>query len=418
MVLEHSFPLLSYDSMGRAQTLTSGGSTVTSATYGTANELLSLNGQTFTYNTLFQLTRIQGNGIDISYAYSASQNNGKFTSQTDNVSGEQVVYTYDSLQRLATALTTPATGVPQWGQRYTYDRWGNLTDQDVYNPNNDPNLAAPTYHVAVDAHTNRTLYSGGFDANGNATDGINSAFDVENRLAWMYASSNIVNYGYAADNKRVFKALLTTPGGVPTLSSEEVYFYSVTGQKLGTYSISGDQSPAFTQTSTNVWFGGRLIQRNGSTVAPDRLGSIGKYYPYGQEKGSGNPANGVEKFATYTRDAETGLDYADQRYHGPGTGRFLSPDPFAGSRRPQKPGSWNRYAYVGGDPVNRRDPSGLCDVVVGGITQSSTSSLGLNLFSTAIGATQAFPYAGGPSVPEGLAAVFGQGVYGASSETL
>jgi hypothetical protein len=24
------------------------------------------------------------------------------------------------------------------------------------------------------------------------------------------------------------------------------------------------------------------------------------------------------------------------------------------------PGSWNRYAYVGGDPVNRKDPKGLC----------------------------------------------------------
>ena len=34
---------------------------------------------------------------------SAAQNNGKITGQTDNISGEQVVYTYDALNRLATA---------------------------------------------------------------------------------------------------------------------------------------------------------------------------------------------------------------------------------------------------------------------------------------------------------------------------
>jgi len=86
-------------------------------------------------------------------------------------------------------------------------------------------------------------------------------------------------------------------------------------------------------------------------VYTDRLGSIGKYYPYGQERPSAT-TNGTEKFATYFRDAETGLDYADQRYHMPGNGRFLTPDP-AGN------GS-NWYSYVGGDPINNVDPSGLC----------------------------------------------------------
>jgi RHS repeat-associated protein len=34
--------------------------------------------------------------------------------------------------------------------------------------------------------------------------------------------------------------------------------------------------------------------------------------------------NNVEKFTGYFRDSETGLDYADQRYHNPGMGRFTS----------------------------------------------------------------------------------------------
>jgi RHS repeat-associated protein len=63
----------------------------------------------------------------------------------------------------------------------------------------------------------------------------------------------------------------------------------------------------------------------------------------------------------YFRDAETGLDYAMNRFHNPGTGRFMTPDPYMNSAGPTDPGSWNRYAYTRGDPVNRHDPIGSDD---------------------------------------------------------
>lgn len=50
---------------------------------------------------------------------------------------------------------------------------------------------------------------------------------------------------------------------------------------------------------------------------------------------------------------------ADQRYYSPGTGRFLTADPYLPSAGAENPSSWNRYAYVEGDPINRLDPSGL-----------------------------------------------------------
>jgi len=71
----------------------------------------------------------------------------------------------------------------------------------------------------------------------------------------------------------------------------------------------------------------------------------------------GTPTAGANKFTGYFRDAETGLDYADQRYEQPGMGRFLTPDPL-GNAKLQDPGSWNQYSYAGGDPINHVDPSG------------------------------------------------------------
>jgi RHS repeat-associated protein len=49
---------------------------------------------------------------------------------------------------------------------------------------------------------------------------------------------------------------------------------------------------------------------------------------------------------------------ADQRYYASGYGRFNTPD--TGPANPGSPGTRNRYAYVGGDPINRRDPKGTC----------------------------------------------------------
>ena len=114
-------------------------------------------------------------------------------------------------------------------------------------------------------------------------------------------------------------------------------------------------------------FWGRLIQSNGKTVVTDHLGSVRateeerfrayEYYPYGENIGF-SPRTDGEQFATYTREAGTGLDYADQRYYASTYGRFATPDP--GSSSASSPGSWNRYPYVIGDPVNLVDPRGRC----------------------------------------------------------
>jgi len=52
-------------------------------------------------------------------------------------------------------------------------------------------------------------------------------------------------------------------------------------------------------------------------------------------------------------DQETGFHYNYHMYYDPQTGRYLTPDPIGLA------GGMNLYAYVGNDPVNAVDASGL-----------------------------------------------------------
>ena len=68
-----------------------------------------------------------------------------------------------------------------------------------------------------------------------------------------------------------------------------------------------------------------------------------------------------------------GLDYAVHRYYNSGLGRFMTPDPYTASGGPTDPGSWNRYSYTRGDPVNRYDPNGRNDCFVDQNNQTNCS---------------------------------------------
>jgi RHS repeat-associated protein len=109
------------------------------------------------------------------------------------------------------------------------------------------------------------------------------------------------------------------------------------------------------------------MKNNFTTAAQDRLGSMGSYYPYGEEYAT--TQQDQVKFATYYRDTTTVLDYARNRYYSSTLGRFLTADPYRATassvNNPADPGSWNRYAYTRNDSVNRYDPWGLDDCEAG-----------------------------------------------------
>jgi RHS repeat-associated protein len=158
----------------------------------------------------------------------------------------------------------------------------------------------------------------------------------------------------------------------------EFAMYGVGGQRLLTVKCTyTDYVNALgvncVDAGTNMYFGGKLMQSRGVGVVTDRLGSVRAngngeqfaYYPYGEERTS--TPDGREKWGTYTRDG-AGTDYADQRYYNVGTGRFSVPDPQGlGAADLANPTSWNHYAYVHGDPVNRLDWRGLCTMTPEGL---------------------------------------------------
>jgi RHS repeat-associated protein len=335
----------SYDTMGRPSGTTyqtSGAGSpqtlVDSVLYNTAGQLtqmrwFNLSGggsqtETRQYNSLGQMTRLTIPGqLDREYRFSASANDGKATSQKDYISGEEVEYQYDSLGRLSSAETTGAGG---WGMSFVYDGWGNRLQQNAIKG------TVPTQSILVDPATNR-IQSHTYDANGNTVNAPTQGamnFDVMDRLKTVASDT----YSYSPANQRQWK-------------NNDFTLWGAGGERLVTaqvYVIGNDLR--FVQSGFDSYSHGRRLQ------VTDRLGSVGNYYPYGEAK-SGAVSN-ADSFATYYRDS-TALDYAQQRYYQPGSGRFLTTDPAQSSADSTAPESWHRYSYANNDAINAKDSQGL-----------------------------------------------------------
>jgi RHS repeat-associated protein len=96
--------------------------------------------------------------------------------------------------------------------------------------------------------------------------------------------------------------------------------------------------------------------------------------PWGADTSrSSNAAFQPKKFTSYERDAN-GTDEAMFRRYNRWQSRFDQPDPYDGSYDYSNPQSFNRYAYVQGDPVNFVDPSGQTNEATGGLCAAMYSS--------------------------------------------
>jgi hypothetical protein len=167
--------------------------------------------------------------------------------------------------------------------KFQYDGFGNLVSKT---------LNGTTSPIPVNGTTNQ-LTNAFYDLNGNMTSGagLTLTYDVANRITSSTpVSGGTEYYGYAADNKRVWRH--RTDGG------EEWTLYGARGEKLGVYGwtvhqvLDGDgywtgDTATLTSWSNGVWFDGKLISEAGNPVMADRLGTNkaagARYYPYGEE---------------------------------------------------------------------------------------------------------------------------------------
>src|SRR6266568_1364805 len=297
-----------------------------------------------------------GNVLDLWMGYNAgSANNGNAVNW--NATGAQSfvrTYGYDSLNRLST-MGDSASGQSCKGLSWTYDRWGNRTDQTVTSGTcNTFHATASTQNRLVDPVNN--IYQ--YDTAGNMTyDGSHTyTYDAENRLTKV-DGGNTATYAYDADGNRIQKAV----GPIIT-----AYVFSPTSH------VIHETDPNLTFNVHYIYLGSQLLaeMRNSTTyfVHADHLGSTRMltamdqsiydnvdYLPFGEQ--IAGDTGTTHKFTGKERDAESGLDNFGARYDSSSMGRFMSPDPMGG--HPQDPQTLNRYAYVRNNPVSLTDPTGL-----------------------------------------------------------
>src|SRR5690348_13966452 len=168
-----------------------------------------------------------------------------------------------------------------------------------------------------------------YDANGNLLS-TGNLYDVEHRLRQANMPGGTIQYLYDGQNKRIWQGQFTNSNDPQMLMQETVAMFGADGKLAATYTPqpawnnTQNQVPITFTGSTRVYFAGKLIKQNGQNAVQDRLGSVGKYYPYGGERNSPPLANDQVKFANYTRDSATGLDYADDdnSFYSAPLGRF------------------------------------------------------------------------------------------------
>ena len=288
---------------------------------------------------LIRPTPCYGNGASTTYSY---DNGDNLTSVTQGLLGGTnftFSYSYNGVhQRTSKTLTDifnvfPASGSVTYGVNTT-------------NEYNAVNTVVPTY-----------------DKNGNLTaDGtFTYAYDTENRMLSASGNGHTVAYTYDAEGRL----------GTTTLDGTATSFdYNGTlpmGDWTGTAFATGQ-----TQIRRHVFgAGGEPLYLTVNGVAnyshQDGLGSVvalstatganaGKRSALYAYDAFGQPTTTITSAFGYTGqrlDPTTGLVYDRARFYSPVLGRFVQPDPI-GYR-----GGNNLYAYVGNDPLNLIDPSGL-----------------------------------------------------------
>ena len=291
-------------------------------------------------------------------------------------------FQYDNLYRLTQAVGTYGT------IDYGYSSIGNLVRKttDVAEP--QLNLGELRYGengAGPHAPTTVGTVSYGYDANGNLRQrgDMVMTWDARNRMVGATVGTLEASYLYGSGAARVRQVVKDGDTETTTyyiddyaeLRDGQLIFY-VFDDKTRVAQIttpfdktqlltSFDDSPADLNptVSTPQWYvadhlgGTNLLVSNGGAIVSDIA-----YYPYGLPRHTQNGDATAYHYTGQEYDKAIGLYNYVARLYDPVSASFASVDPlFAAS--PDKamatPQAFNTYAYVGGNPLNYTDPSGL-----------------------------------------------------------
>ncbi|MCB1766879.1 MAG: RHS repeat protein, partial [Candidatus Competibacteraceae bacterium] len=342
-----------YDGNSNVTAITYPGSHTVNYGYDPVDRMTSVqdwlgNTTTYSYDAASRLVGIvNGNGTRVALSYDpAGRLTGYANRQSDNSVISEHQYVLDDNGNPITATVTqplPVNLTPA-SHSFSYDQANRL-------------LSGPEGSVQHDTDGNLTVENRGAQQ-------IQYSYDDADRLTgWTDGTDNYA-YRYAGNGVR----MATVENGVETRY--------VVDMNKGLPDVLARTDDTGQVQDYFVYGAAGLINRitpagdsyvyhfdpTGSTLAmTDATESIVNQYaytPYGQVRRQTTVDNPFEYIGRYGVMAEAnGLNYMRARFYHPDFRRFVSQDPIWGDAVEAQ--SLNAYAYVGGSPISRVDPSGL-----------------------------------------------------------
>jgi RHS repeat-associated protein len=279
------------------------------------------------------------------------------------------IYSYDALDRLIEVDNE----TPSQLQKFTYDFVGNRLTKSV--GQSSPTVTAYKYDLANQLTEIRSGSSTGplvaslsHDANGNITnDGTRTyTWDALDQLKQVSSGGATVAYAYDGGGRRIRKVVggtttqwiydgdnIAAEFGTSWTNPTAVYVHGASvDSPMQQIQVTG----ASTYGRATYYFANELGSIVGMANNVDFSTQTQQFDAWGIKLAGTVPQSAQYGYAGREPD-ETGLLYNRARYYSPNVGRFVGRDPIGLA------GGLNPYAYVGNNPINRTDPSGLLPLI-------------------------------------------------------